>query len=181
MGGQKSDDSAQKAQIAANAETLKFIKEIGAKAGEEAKQLFQTAEGNLQTGMQAGLNIFGQAIPQQLSTFQQGNVGAQEQLLAGLPQIQNALLGQQVDLSGLQPKQVQFDPSFFQQQLPQFQGSAPALARADETIQTQQDEAAMLAGQPLTPQQQQEANFLAATKEQLFGKRTGADRFRSRF
>ena len=148
MGGQKSDDSSQQAQIAANAETLRFIKEIGAKAGEEAKQLFQTAEGNLQTGMQAGLNIFGQAIPQQLSTFQQGNVGAQEQLLAGLPQIQNALLGQQVDLSGLQPKQVQFDPSFFQQQLPQFQGSAPALARADE--QTAQNNAAMLGGTPIT-------------------------------
>ena len=72
-------------------------------------------------GFQGGLNVFGQSAPAQMDVFQQGNLGAQQQLLAGLPQIQNAILGGNVDLSGLQPFQVQQpDLSFLQQTLPQF-------------------------------------------------------------
>lgn len=53
--------------------------------------------------------LTGQVIPQQLRSFQQGNTQAQETLLAGLPQIKNALLGGNVDFSGLQPKTTAFE------------------------------------------------------------------------
>jgi hypothetical protein len=62
-------------------------------------------------------------------------VAAQNQILAGLPQIQNALLGNQVDLSGLQAYQApQQDYGFFNQTLPQItQAEAAAQAQADAT------------------------------------------------
>jgi len=41
------------------------------------------------------------------NTFQQGNVQAQQALLAGLPQMQNAIMGRAVDTRGLQPVQLQ--------------------------------------------------------------------------
>lgn len=84
------------------------------------------AQESAQLGSQAALDVFGQAVPQQLQAFQQGNVAAQQALLGGLPQIQAAILGQPTDLSALQAQQLQIDPSFVQQQLPEFQtGIAP--------------------------------------------------------
>jgi len=98
------------------------------KATREAKEaalpLFGQARQDLQQGFQGALDVFGQALPAQTQAFQQGNIGAQQQLLAGLPQFQNAILGGQVDFSQLQPTQVQTpDLGFFQQRLP---GTAPA-------------------------------------------------------
>ena len=83
-------------------------------------KLFPAAQQNAQQGFQGALDVFGQSLPAQTNVFQQGNLGAQQAILQGLPQIQNALLGNQVDLSQLQPFQVQQpDLGFFQQQLPQ--------------------------------------------------------------
>jgi len=63
--------------------------------------------------------VFGQSLPAQMDTFQQGNIGAQQAILSGLPQIQNALMGGNVDYSGFQPYQTQMpDTGFFNQQLP---------------------------------------------------------------
>jgi hypothetical protein len=96
------------------------------RATEEARQavtpLFGQARQDLNQGFQGALDVFSQSLPAQMQTFQQGNVGAQEQLLAGLPQFQNAILGNQIDFSQLQPAQVQTpDLGFFQQTLPQIQ------------------------------------------------------------
>ena len=126
----KQSKKALKTQQAQNASNAKFLAKQTAKAEGQITNLFGASQSNQQEGFKRALEILGQTIPQQLSTFQQGNVGAQEQLLAGLPQIQNALLGRQVDLSGLQPKQVQFDPSFTQQKIPFFQDSRQALEQA---------------------------------------------------
>ena len=91
------------------------------RAEQQALPLFSAAQQNAGLGFQGALDVFGQSLPAQTSAFQQGNMGAQQQLLAGLPQIQNALLGNQIDFSQLQPTQVQTpDLGFFQQQLPQF-------------------------------------------------------------
>ena len=93
-------------------------------AREAAIPLFGQARQDLQQGFQGALDVFGQALPAQTQAFQQGNIGAQQQLLAGLPQFQNAILGGQVDFSQLQPVQVQTpNLGFFQQRLP---GTAPA-------------------------------------------------------
>lgn len=84
-------------------------------------KLFPAAQQNLQQGFQGALDIFGQTLPAQTQTFQAGNVAAQQQLLSGLPQFQQAILGGNIDFSQLQPTQLQQpDLGFFQQQLPQF-------------------------------------------------------------
>lgn len=121
------DDSAQKAQIDANKSTAELI----AKQAKEAEQaiipLFSQAQEQRNLGFQGAADVLGQGAPAQISAFQQGNVGAQQALLSGLPQIQNAILGQPVDLSGLQPQTISADVGFLQQQLPQFQSGAAAL------------------------------------------------------
>lgn len=113
------DDSAQDAQIAANALSQAFTEERGAEAAELGKTLFSRAEQSRRLGTQAALDVFGQTIPQRLQTFQAGNIGAQKAQLAGLPQIQAALLGQPIDFSQFRSRSVEFDPSFAQQRLPQ--------------------------------------------------------------
>lgn len=77
----------------------------------DINRLFPQAEQNLTQGFQGALDVFRDTTPQQSDIFQQGNINAQQSLLAGLPQIQNALLGGNVDLSGLQPSQ-QIQPDF---------------------------------------------------------------------
>lgn len=121
------DDSAQQAQIASNAAAQQLIAEQTEAARADILSLFPAAEQAAQQGFQGALDVFGQTIPQQVSAFQGGNVGAQQALLSGLPQIQNAILGRPVDLSGLQAQQLPVDTSFAQQQVPQFQSSAAAL------------------------------------------------------
>lgn len=121
------DDSAQKAQTRANAKAAEFVKEQAALARGDILNLFPTADINRTLGFQAALDVIGETTPQQLGAFQQGNVGAQQALLSGLPQIQNAILGRPVDLSGLQPQRFDIDTSFAQRQLPQFTGAQEAL------------------------------------------------------
>jgi len=91
------------------------------RARDDVNRLFPQAQQSAQLGFQGALDVFGQSLPAQTDVFQQGNLGAQQAILSGLPQIQNALFGNQVDLSQLQPFQVQQpDLSFFNQTLPQF-------------------------------------------------------------
>lgn len=126
------DDSAQKSQIKANAAAQALIAENAAQARGDILKLIPSADTNRNLGFQAALDVFGQSVPQQLSTFQQGNVGAQQALLAGLPQMRNAILGLPTDLSGLQAQQVQFDPSFASQQLPEFVATDELLPAEEE-------------------------------------------------
>jgi len=114
------EKKAAKAQTKGIEKGIAATKESTAQARADAIPLFGAAQQNLQQGFQGALDVFGQTIPGQGDVFQQGNLGAQQQLLAGLPQIQNALLGGQVDFSQLQPTQINADFGFAQQQLPQF-------------------------------------------------------------
>ena len=83
-------------------------------------RLFPAAQQNLQQGFQGALDIFGQTIPQQAQAFTGGNVAAQQALLAGLSQQQNAILGGQLQPLNIQPFALQPDFGFAQQQLPEF-------------------------------------------------------------
>ena len=99
----------------------------------ELMQLFPAAQENAQAGFQGALDVFGQSLPAQTQAFQQGNVNAQQQLLAGLPQIQNAILGGNVDLSALQPSSIDTSNlGFFQQQLPEFTSIGDALGGSQQ-------------------------------------------------
>jgi len=72
--------------------------------------------------------LMGSAMPTQMGMFQDGNVSAQMQLLAGLPQYQNAILGAPVNYGALQPTRLAMpDSSFYSQRLPDFgMAQAPA-------------------------------------------------------
>jgi len=120
------------AQEDQNAANQQFIREQAEIARTDAIPLFDAAAQNRILGSQGALDIFGQTIPQQLQTFQQGNVGAQQALLAGQPQFSNALLGLPIDFNAVQAQQLQFDPSFAQQTLPEFQTSPVSITPPEQ-------------------------------------------------
>lgn len=78
----------------------------------DINQLFPQAQQARDLGFQQSLNVLGGALPQQAGLFQQGNVGAQQALLQGLPQFQNAILGMPTDLNALQPQSFDFNFDF---------------------------------------------------------------------
>ena len=109
-----------KAQRKANEASRTDVLNAVAQARQDATSLFPTAATNRNLGFQSALDVLGQTIPGQIDVFQQGNVGAQQALLAGLPQVQNAIFGLPTDLSGLQPQRLDVNTDFAQQQLPDF-------------------------------------------------------------
>ena len=118
LGG--TDKSSLKKQMAANEASTGYIKEQAGLAREDLMNFAPGAEANRNMGYQGALDIYGQTIPQQFSAFQQGNVGAQNTLLAGMPQMQNAILGMPVDYSQFQPQSIDYNTDWAQQQLPQY-------------------------------------------------------------
>lgn len=108
-GANKDRKSQQKALELAQrqrAESMKFIQDQMAQSRSDLFRLFPQAQESRNAAMLAGLNLYGQAFPEQLNAFQGGNVMAQQSLLAGLPQMNNAILGSPVDLSALQAQRV---------------------------------------------------------------------------
>jgi hypothetical protein len=110
LGSAAADRNSQKKAIE-SAETQKeasqaFIEQSIKEARSDIFKLFPAAQDSRKQGLQAGLDLFSQAYPQMQQSFTQGNVGAQNALLAGLPQMNNAILGNPVDLSGLQAMQL---------------------------------------------------------------------------
>ena len=136
--GLKAEERAIDRQDAQNVLERQLQAEAKAQARTDALRLTPAAEQNRLMGAQRGLDILGQSIPQQFSTFQQGNVGAQQQQIGGLSQIQNALLGLPVDTSGFQPQTLDFDTSFAQQQLPEFISTTQALGLNPDGTEIQQ-------------------------------------------
>ncbi len=121
VASKKSGDKAIKASSSAADKAATQSLHSTNRAREDLARLFPQAQQSAQQGFQGALDVFGQSLPAQTDAFQQGNVGAQQAILSGLPQIQNALFGNQVDLSQMQPFQVQQpDLGFFNQTLPQF-------------------------------------------------------------
>lgn len=118
---------ALKQQKSQNASNTAFVEKQSAQARADALPLFdQASRTRLLTG-QTIQNIFSQALPAQADIFTQGNVGAQQALLAGLPQQQAAILGQTLDPNALQAQQFTPDFSFLQQADPFFAGPTQAL------------------------------------------------------
>lgn len=140
------DTSAQDFQRAANEEARRAVNVSTAQARADVLGLFPESDINRNLGFQAALDVLGQTIPQQLGTFQAGNVGAQEALLAGLPQFRSAILGGQFDPSGLQATELAFDPSFAQQTLPEFSVSAAPRTGQQQQAQATQALSQLLAG-----------------------------------
>ena len=115
--GAKGAKDAAGAQIDAAKEGQALITEAADKAKAEVIPIFRQARRDAQAGFEAGLGVVKEAVPAQIDAFQQGNVGAQETLLAGFQPFQQALLGLQPDLSGIQPLQINADTSFLDKEL----------------------------------------------------------------
>lgn len=112
LGGAASAWGNKKASEASERESRKARQATEAASGQaraDVMSLFPSAQFSAQQGYQNALDMFKRSLPAQTQAFQQGNVGAQQAILAGLPQIQNAILGQQVDYSAFQPRAVDFD------------------------------------------------------------------------
>lgn len=126
--GRNASKRSAKAQTRGQENAQAAIDRAAELARSQAIPLFNSAQQNQQLGFQGALDIFGQTIPAQLDAFGGGNLNAQNTMLAGLdPQIA-AILGGNIDLSGLQSQQVQQpDPSMFQRQLPEFESINDAL------------------------------------------------------
>ena len=96
------EKKAAKAQTDALQQGQAFTREGVAQARDDIFKLFPAAQQNAQQGFQGALDVFGQSLPAQTDVFQQGNLGAQQAILSSLPQMQNALFGNPVDLSQMQ-------------------------------------------------------------------------------
>jgi len=142
------DSSAQKAQIDQNAQDRALFKQLAEQSSGAAQSLFGAADTNRNTSLQQALSLLGGTIPQQLSLQQQGNVGAQGQLIGGLPMIQAALMGQPMNMGALRPTQLSYNADFSRQSLPQFQSSQQALAPPQQTQPQPFDLSSLLAQIP---------------------------------
>lgn len=96
------DDSGQKAQIRANERTQRFIEEQAGLARDDVNRLLPMAADSARSGYESAFGLMQGIAPQQIDAIRQGNISAQENLLAGLPQMQAALLGGPVDNSVFQ-------------------------------------------------------------------------------
>ena len=129
--------------VNATAEAGRLASEQLSQATQQARgdlfRLFPASQQNAQQGFQGALDVFNQALPQQAQTLQDGNVAAQNQLLAGMPQFQNAILGSPVDNSQFQATRLQqpnFD--FANQQLQSFNPFAvPPQSQANQAMANQ--------------------------------------------
>jgi len=116
--GQGQQGALQAANVAAN------------QARGEVNRLFGESNVSRDRGFTQAQDFLGGAIGNQIQPFQQGNMMAQEQVARGLPQIQNAIMGNPIDLSGFNARQIG-QPSDFNIDLAQFRPQptpAPAVA-----------------------------------------------------
>lgn len=95
------DKSAQKAQKTANAEAAAFAKEMAAQARGDVMQYVPKGNMAARQGFQSAFDLTTKTAPRVMDATRGGHIRAQEALLAGLPQMQNALMGLPTDLSGL--------------------------------------------------------------------------------
>lgn len=115
------DTSAQDATLSQNAEVMKIIRENAERARGDVMDIMPTTDINRNLGLAAALDTLARSGPEQMRMAQEGNMAAQSALLSALPQVQNAILGNPIDMSGLRPTRIGYDPTVMRAQLPQFQ------------------------------------------------------------
>lgn len=141
------DRSAQTQQVAQNRDNRALFQNLGTQSQDQATALYGAADQNRGITLNQILGLLGGTIPQQLSARQQGNVGAQNQLIGGLPMIQDAIMGRPVNMASLQPTRINYNTDFARQTAPQFVTTEQALARVPaRQAAPQPDLSAMLGG-----------------------------------
>lgn len=116
LGGASKDAAKQQGEALERSRVT--IEEGKERARGEIMKMFPQARQSALTGFQDASNLLSGTLPMQMNAYNQGNMNAQQTMLSGAPQYQNAILGNQVDYSGFQPKQVQFDNQAYQAMIP---------------------------------------------------------------
>lgn len=143
----KAADTAQKTSDA----QLAYTQEQSDQARGDINRLIPQATDRRNQGYQQQMNFLGQALPVTTNLAQQGNVGAQNVVAGSIPQIQNALMGGQVNYDFMQPQQIDYQSQISQllaglpQVYSQEQQSAPP-TRQETMQQRSQDFLSQLAG-----------------------------------
>ena len=123
IGGISSNQNSKRAinaQEDQNARNEQFIREQAIKARGDVLPLYDAARENRGIGTQAAMDVVNDAMPEMSRLLREGNLGAQQTLLAGLPQANNAILGLPVDYNALQPQEVSPSYAWALRSLPQF-------------------------------------------------------------
>jgi len=111
IGGVASDRASKRAAKGAS-DALDVSTAATKQARGDVAQLFKTAGESRKAAFDTTLDFLSGAPSKQIAPFQGGNVLAQEQISRGLPQIRNAILGLETDLSGFTPRTVGTPESF---------------------------------------------------------------------
>jgi hypothetical protein len=93
-------------------EALKASTAATSLARRDVTKAFEGARESRRRGFENALSLLSGSAERQIAPFQKGNIQAQAQIARGLPQIQNAILGQPTDLSGFTPRSVGAPSSF---------------------------------------------------------------------
>lgn len=131
------------AQQKANNQSREYTKEMADQARRDAAALYGTSNQSLANGYQGAIDALGGTLKEQITDLSQGNYYAQQALLAGMPQFQNAILGNTVDNSALQAKLLRPNQRLgwlYDQLLgARSGGRSPTEGRSDSEIQALQD------------------------------------------
>ena len=114
----KDASKGRKQQELENAANRGMLKEARDTARGDVERLMPEAQVLRGLGAQNAIDIFGSSLPHQFGAFQQGNMDAQQMVMGGLQQQNNAIMGMPVDYSGFQPTQMESDFSWLPNQLP---------------------------------------------------------------
>jgi len=106
------DDSAQDYTINANKDNIRYNRWMTDEARNALTEFWPQSDEQRNQGYQSAYDILMQNIGPQIRALKKGNVQAQNQLLAGLPQMQNAILGNPIDYSGIQSVNLPVDYNF---------------------------------------------------------------------
>lgn len=111
-GTSSSSKASQQAQLGENRKVQQFIEQQQRQNRGDITGATPEILAMQQAGNQGALDLLGQSIAPQLSAFQQGNMGAQQQLIASLGNYQNALMG--APMQAYQPMGIDADYSYLQ-------------------------------------------------------------------
>lgn len=112
IGGISSNIAANKAAGAAKDSTaaqLAHQERMYDKARDDINRLFPQATERRNQGFQQQMDFLSSAMPATMDIMQQGNMNAQGVLAGSMPQMQNAILGGQIDYGFMQPQQINYE------------------------------------------------------------------------
>lgn len=102
------DKAADSAQYSSD-QSIAYMQQSEEKARKDIEELFPKAANARNERYQQGMDFYTSTVPESMDAVSQGNYNAQQTLSAAMPQIQNAILGGNIDYSFAQPKQQSVD------------------------------------------------------------------------